>query len=60
MMLLTLEDRGVEAFIRSRSRSTCSVKATGWLRRLQITAGGAEFVSHAGVTLLPALSDASV
>jgi len=36
------------------------VKATGWLRRLQITAGGAEFVSHAGVTLLPALSDASV
>jgi Transposase DDE domain group 1 len=33
------------------------VKATGWLRGLEVTAGGTGIVSHAGVVLLRALSD---
>jgi Transposase DDE domain group 1 len=33
------------------------VKATGWLRRLEVTAGGAGIVSHAGLALLRALAD---
>jgi len=33
------------------------VKATGWLRGLEVTAGGAGLVSHAGVALLRALAD---
>jgi hypothetical protein len=33
------------------------VKATGWLRRLEVTAGGTGIVSHAGLALLRALAD---
>lgn len=33
------------------------MKVTGWLRGLEVTAGGAGIVSHAGVALLRALSD---
>ena len=33
------------------------MKATGWLRGLEVTAGGAGLVSHAGVALLRALAD---
>ncbi|HEY6277246.1 MAG TPA: transposase [Streptosporangiaceae bacterium] len=33
------------------------MKATGWLRGLEVTAGGAGIVSHAGVALLRTLSD---
>jgi hypothetical protein len=33
------------------------VKATGWLRGLEVTAGGAGVVSHAGLVLLRALAD---
>ena len=33
------------------------MKATGWLKGLEVTAGGAGVVSHAGVALLRALSD---
>jgi hypothetical protein len=33
------------------------VKSTGWLKGLEVTAGGTGIVSHAGVTLLRALSD---
>ena len=33
------------------------MKTTGWLKGLQVTAGGAGVVSHAGVTLIRALSD---
>jgi hypothetical protein len=35
------------------------VKTTGWLRGLRVTAGGTGVVSHAGVTLIRALSDAT-
>jgi len=35
------------------------VNATGWLKGLQVTAGGTGVVSHAGVTLIRALSDAT-
>jgi Transposase DDE domain group 1 len=34
------------------------VNATGWLKGLQVTAGGTGVVSHAGVALVRALSDA--
>ena len=40
-----------------KSRSTCKVKATGWLKGLQVTADGTGIVSHAGVALLRALAD---
>jgi len=30
------------------SRSTCQVMATGWLKGLEVTAGGAGIVSRAG------------
>ena len=33
------------------------MKATGWLRGLEVTAGGAGIVSHAGLVLLRALAD---
>jgi hypothetical protein len=33
------------------------VKATGWLRGLEVTAGGTGIVSHAGLALLRALAD---
>jgi hypothetical protein len=33
------------------------VKTTGWLKGLQVTAGGTGVVSHAGVTLIRALAD---
>jgi hypothetical protein len=33
------------------------VKATGWLRGLEVTVGGAGIVSHAGLVLLRALAD---
>jgi hypothetical protein len=33
------------------------VNTTGWLKGLQVTAGGAGIVSHAGVTLIRALAD---
>jgi hypothetical protein len=33
------------------------VKATGWLRRLEVTVGGTGIVSHAGLALLRALAD---
>jgi hypothetical protein len=33
------------------------VKATGWLKGLEVTAGGTGIVSHAGVVLVRALSD---
>jgi hypothetical protein len=33
------------------------VNTTGWLRGLEVTAGGAGIVSHAGVALLRALAD---
>jgi hypothetical protein len=33
------------------------VKATGWLKGLQVTADGTEIVSHAGVALIRALAD---
>jgi hypothetical protein len=33
------------------------VKATGWLKGLEVTGGGAGIVSHAGVALLRALAD---
>ena len=33
------------------------MKTTGWLKGLEVTAGGAGIVSHAGVVLLRALSD---
>jgi len=33
------------------------VKVTGWLQRLEVTAGGTGIVSHAGLALLRALSD---
>lgn len=33
------------------------MKATGWLKGLQVTAGGTGIVSHAGVTLIRALAD---
>jgi hypothetical protein len=33
------------------------VKATGWLRGLEVAAGGTGIVSHAGLALLRALSD---
>jgi hypothetical protein len=33
------------------------VKATGWLKGLEVTAGGTGIVSHAGVALVRALSD---
>jgi hypothetical protein len=33
------------------------VKATGWMRRLEVTAGGTGIVSHAGLALLRALAD---
>jgi hypothetical protein len=33
------------------------VKATGWLRRLEVTADGTGIVSHAGLALLRALAD---
>ncbi len=33
------------------------MKAAGWLRRLEVTAGGAGIVSHAGLALLRALAD---
>jgi hypothetical protein len=56
-VLLTWEDKGVEAFTNPRSRSTCQVKTTGWLKGLRVTAGGAGVVSHAGVTLIRALCD---
>jgi hypothetical protein len=39
------------------SRSTYKVKATGWLKGLQVTADGTGIVSHAGVALLRALGD---
>ncbi len=56
-VLLTSEDRGVEAVIRTKPRSTRLVKTTGWLRGLAVTGGGAGIVSHAGVALLRALAD---
>jgi hypothetical protein len=40
-----------------KSRSTCKVKATGWLKGLEVTGGGAGIVSHAGLALLRALAD---
>jgi hypothetical protein len=58
-VLLTWEDRGVEAFIRTRSRSTCQVKITGWLRGLKVAGGGSGVVSHAGVALVRVLADAT-
>ncbi len=40
------------------SRSdTYQVKATGWLKGLEVTAGGTGVVSHAGLALLRALAD---
>jgi hypothetical protein len=33
------------------------VKSTGWLKGLEVTAGGTGIVSHAGVALLRGLSD---
>jgi hypothetical protein len=36
------------------------VNATGWLRGLEVTAGGTGIVSHAGVALLRALADKSL
>jgi hypothetical protein len=33
------------------------VKATGWLRGLEVTADGTGIVSHAGLVLLRALAD---
>ena len=33
------------------------MKATGWLRGLEVTVGGAGIVSHAGLVLLRALAD---
>jgi hypothetical protein len=33
------------------------VHTTGWLKGLQVTAGGTGIVSHAGVALVPALAD---
>jgi hypothetical protein len=35
------------------------VKTTGWLKGLEVTAGGTGIVSHAGVALLRALSDST-
>src|SRR5262249_58973929 len=42
---------------RSRARSTFEVKATGWLKGLEVTGGGTGVVSHAGLALLRALAD---
>ena len=33
------------------------MKATGWLKGLEVTAGGTGIVSHAGLALLRALAD---
>ena len=33
------------------------MNATGWLKGLEVTAGGTGIVSHAGVALLRALAD---
>ena len=56
-MLLSWDDKGVEAVIGSSSRSTFKVKTTGWSQGLDVTAGGQGIVSHAGLVLLRALSD---
>jgi hypothetical protein len=46
-----------EVLTEPRSRSTCHMKATGWLRGPDVTAGGTGIVSHVGVALVRALSD---
>ena len=56
-MLLNWDDRGVEAFIGPKLRSTFNVHVTGWSRGLDVTSGGADVVSHAGLVLLRALAD---
>ena len=56
-LLLTWNDKGCLDPYRARSRSTRKVNTTGWLRGLEVTAGGAGIVSHAGVALLRALAD---
>ena len=35
------------------------MKATGWLKGLEVTAGGTGVVSHAGLALLRALADST-
>jgi cysteine synthase len=35
------------------------VNTTGWLKGLQVTAGGTGIVSHAGVALVRALADST-
>src|ERR1700683_3904141 len=57
-VLLTWDGKGVEVLMSPRSRSTCLVNITGWLKGLQVTGGGTGVVSHAGVALVRALSDA--
>src|SRR5215471_11985287 len=49
--------RVVEVRIRPGSRSTFYVNATGWSRGLEVTGGGTEVVSHAGLALLRQLAD---
>ena len=39
------------------SRNTYKVKATGWLKGLQVTADATGIVSHAGMALVRALAD---
>jgi Transposase DDE domain group 1 len=58
-VLLTWEDKGAEAVICARLRSTLKVDVTGWSKGLEVTADGEGVVSHAGLALLRQLADKS-
>src|SRR5260370_38019288 len=51
------DDKGCRDPYAPRSRSTCQVNTTGWMKGLKVTAGGTGVVSHAGVALIRALAD---
>jgi hypothetical protein len=56
-VLLSWEDKGVEAFCPANPRSTFEVDATGWSRDLAVEVGGRGVINHAGSAALRLIAD---
>jgi hypothetical protein len=58
-VLLSWEDKGVEAFYPTNPRSTFEVDVTGWSRDLAVEVGGRGVINHAGSAALRLIADRS-
>jgi hypothetical protein len=56
-VLLSWEDKGVEAFCPTNPRSTFEVDVTGWSRDLAVEVGGRGVINHAGSAVLRLIAD---